>query len=143
MDPFVADTKMREFNAQKRAIKFIDMVINLSDHFRENNVVIPWGCDYSWMNARSNFQETETLINYVHDYFKEQNVTIVQSTPSDYLKAIQADKFHSKANESYPIFKGDMLPFSEGKGNIWTGYFSQSPHIKLLAREASAHMHIL
>lgn len=70
-DPFVADTKLRDFNAQKRAISFIDMSINLSDHFRENNIVIPWGCDYSWMNARSNYQETEALINYVQSYFQE------------------------------------------------------------------------
>lgn len=68
---------------------------------------------------------------------------IVQSTPSDYLKAIQADNFHYKTNDSYPIFKGDMLPFSENKGNIWTGYFSQSPQLKALARDFSSYMNTL
>lgn len=70
-DPFVADTKLRDFNAQKRAISFIDMSINLSDHFRENHIVVPWGCDYSWMNAPSNYHETESLIEYVQSYFQE------------------------------------------------------------------------
>lgn len=34
-----------------------------------------------------------------------------------------------------------MLPFSENKGNVWTGYFSQSPQLKASAREASSLMH--
>jgi hypothetical protein len=70
-DPFVADTRLRDFNAKKRATSFIDLAINLSDHFRENHVVIPWGCDYSWMNAHSNYQETEALIDYVRDYMEK------------------------------------------------------------------------
>lgn len=57
------------------------------------------------------------------------------------MKAIQADNFHYKANESYPIFKGDLLPFLEGKGNVWTGYFSQSPQTKAAVRQASALLH--
>lgn len=140
-DPFISDQRLRDFNAQKRAISFIDMSINLSDHFRENHIIIPWGCDYSWMNARSNYDETEALIKYLGTHFQEQNVTVVQSTPSEFLKAIQADNFHYKANESYPIFKGDLLPFLEGKGNVWTGYFSQSPQTKAAVRQASALLH--
>jgi hypothetical protein len=93
------------------------------------------------MNARSNYQETEALIDYVGAYFQEQNVTIVQSTPSEYLKAIQADHFHYKANESYPVFEGDLLPFRESKGNVWTGYFSQSPQTKAAVRQASSLLH--
>ena len=54
-NPFISDIKSREFNAQKRASSFIDMAINLSDHFRENHIVIPWGCDYSWSNALNNY----------------------------------------------------------------------------------------
>jgi hypothetical protein len=76
-DPFVADTKLRDFNAKKRSISFLDMAINLSDHFRENHIAVPWGCDYSWMNAPANYEETEELINYVHNYFETQNITLV------------------------------------------------------------------
>lgn len=140
-DPFVADRRLRDFNAQKRAIAFIDMAINLSDHVRENHIVIPWGCDYSWMNARSNYQETEALIDYVSSYLQAHNVTIRQSTPSEYLKALQADHFHYRANESYPVFEGDLLPFRESKGNVWTGYFSQSPQTKAAVRQASSLLH--
>ena len=117
------------------------MSINLSDHFRENHIVIPWGCDYSWMNALSNYQETEALIDYIQKYMTVHNVSVVMSTPSDFLKAIQADNYHYKANESYPVFKGDMLPLSENKGNIWSGYFSQSPQIKQFVRDTSSLVH--
>ena len=34
-----------------------------------------------------------------------------------------------------------MLPFSESKGNIWTGYFSQSPQLKSFVRDASSLIH--
>jgi len=64
------------------------MAVDLSDHFRENHILIPWGCDSSWMNAHSNYQETENLINYIASNFQAQNITVVQSTPSEYLRAI-------------------------------------------------------
>jgi hypothetical protein len=47
-DPFVDDNSLRDFNADKRAAEFLDKMEDYATHFREDHVMIPWGCDYSF-----------------------------------------------------------------------------------------------
>jgi hypothetical protein len=66
---------------------------------------------------------------------RERNIKLVQSTPSEYLKAIQAERKELK------VYHGDFFPFLQSNGDSWTGYFSSSPGFKGAVRHSSALMH--
>jgi hypothetical protein len=40
------------------------------------------------------------------------------STPSEYIKAINSEK------KKYTVFKDDLLPFVDGKSQVFSGYFT-------------------
>jgi lysosomal alpha-mannosidase len=64
----------------------LDYVNDMRQHYRTNHLFIPMGGDFSYGNAHLNFKSMDRLIEYFNS--KVANVTLMYSTPSDYLKAI-------------------------------------------------------
>jgi lysosomal alpha-mannosidase len=58
---------------------------------REQNLIIPWGCDFTFSNAKLNYDQIDDIISYVNKH-NGKNITLVQSTPSDYIKAIKEEE---------------------------------------------------
>jgi hypothetical protein len=91
---------------------------------------------YAFQNAGQIFKNMERLVKYIEENYKEQNVDLVFSTPSEYVKAIREEK------QSYPVFYGDLLPYIEPNSNeVWTGYFSSRPNVKKIIKDTSAIIH--
>ena len=80
------------------------------------------GNAYAFQNAGQIFKNMERMVNYIEANYKDQNVELVFSTPSEYIEAIKKDK------ASYPVFYGDLLPYVEpNQEEVWSGYFSSRP----------------
>ena len=50
--------------------------------------MVPMGCDFSFQNARQEFENVETIINYINEH-NTANMTLVMSTPSMYVNALK------------------------------------------------------
>jgi lysosomal alpha-mannosidase len=59
--------------------------------YRGNHLLIPFGGDFTFSNARMNFENMDRLI----DYFNKnngQNIKLIYSTPSEYIDALYEQK---------------------------------------------------
>jgi len=54
------------------------------------------------------------------------------STPSEYVSALKAERV------KYPVFSGDLEPFSESNNEVFSGFFSSKPSLKKQVKDASA-----
>lgn len=50
--------------------------------------MIPWGCDFAFMNAKLNFDQMDKIIAFTNRY-NTKNITFMYSTPGQYLEAIK------------------------------------------------------
>lgn len=136
MGPFVEDKDRTDFNAPDRSVAFLNYVNELASMSREKHVLIPMGNSYAFQNAGQIYKNMERLVKYIEENYKDQNVELVFSTPSEYVEAIKKDK------ASYPVFYGDLLPYIEpSKDEVWSGYFSSRPNVKKNVKDTSALIH--
>jgi hypothetical protein len=63
-DPFIANKKYTTFNADKKTQDFIGYINEYASSYRGNNIILPFGCDFTNANARLNFENTDRLIEY-------------------------------------------------------------------------------
>jgi uncharacterized protein with HEPN domain len=54
-------------------------------------------------NAQFNYMNMEKIMNYVSKNYKDLNMNIIFSTPSEYLAALEAEK------KEFPVFTGDLI----------------------------------
>ena len=130
--PFVVNENLETFNAAQKAREFIEMVNEVSLHYRTNHILIPMGCDFQFSNAHLNFVSLDRMIKYINERYP--NVTLMYSTPGNYL-----DKL-IEANVSWPVKYDDMFPYSDGPGDFWTGYFTSRANSKKQVRDGQANI---
>lgn len=65
------------------------------------------------------------------------NLTIIQSTPSNFIKALQSEKEQIK----FPVYDWDYVQYAKDKGFIWTGLYSNSPDFKKQIKDYSGLFH--
>ena len=92
---------------------------------------MPWGCDFTFMNAQAEYENLERIIEYVNKN-NQYNITLMISTPSDYVAALK------KQNISWPVKYEDAFPYSVGTYDYWSGYFTSRQAAKKLTKDASA-----
>jgi hypothetical protein len=61
-------------------------VTGMRSHYLGNHVMIPMGGDFAYSNAMLNFLSTDRLISYFNSHY--ENVTLIYSTPSEFLDAL-------------------------------------------------------
>jgi hypothetical protein len=88
-DPFVVDKKLSTFNAEQRAAEFMDLIKHWRSHYKTNHIFVPLGGDFTFTNAKMNYESIDALVNYINENYNS-NTTVYYSTPSDYIKAISA-----------------------------------------------------
>ena len=98
-------------------IKFIH---EQHDNRLGNNILIPWGCDFAYMNALADYKNTERLIEYFNSK-NNYNITLKMSTPSDYVDALRKEKI------KWPVKYEDAFPYGSNDYEMWVGYFSSRP----------------
>ena len=133
-DPFQPDkSRPKSYNAEVKATKLVNLVQWEADHRLENHIILPWGCDFSFSNAKMGYDQMDKIIEFTNKY-NTKNITFMYSTPSAYIDAIR------KENISYPVKYDDGFPYNDWSNDYWTGFFSSRPTKKKQTRDFGANM---
>jgi alpha-mannosidase len=85
-------------------------------------MMIPWGDDFTYSNAKMTYTSIDSLIEYFNDNYDD--MTLLYSTPSTYIKALKESQL------TWPSKFGDMLPYSNGKNDFWSGFYTSRANDK-------------
>jgi len=130
--PIQNDTSLDNYNGEERAAKLINHVTEvLSQQKSKKNVMILWGDDFSFQNAKAQYKNLELAMELANNYQKV-NMEFVQSTPQTYVNALKAE------NLEYPVKTDDFFPYAKANHFYWSGYYSTRPGFKKQVKETSA-----
>jgi len=105
-DPFVTNRKLDTFNAQAKTEDFAKYLNLMASNYLGNHMLVPFGCDFTFSNARMSFDEMDKLIKYFNKHNKA-NITLLYSTPGTYIDALKSQ------NLTWPVKYDDMFPYSD------------------------------
>jgi lysosomal alpha-mannosidase len=138
-EPIQDNPSLENNNAEKRIKQFLDYV--LFDQLPtqpHNHVMILMGSDFQYSNADMWFVSLDKLIKGANKHTPQTNVTLAYSTPTCYLKAVQA------LNLPLTQKTEDFFPYAMPTGHsYWTGYFTSKPDIKGNVRKGSAFLQLI
>ena len=100
----------------------------MSVHFRSSNLMHTMGEDFQYANARMWYKNMDKLIKFINNR-PEYGMKIIYSTPSQYIKAIQAE------GNKYPTKTDDFFPYADRQNAYWTGYFVSRVSVKGFVRD--------
>jgi hypothetical protein len=133
-DPMVTDKRLDTFDADQKMDRFMSYVAELEDGYRGNHFMIPWGCDFTFANARLNFEDLDTIIKYINAN-NDQNVQLIYSTPGQYIDALHSQDI------VWPTKYADMFPYADNPYDIWSGYYTSRQHAKQDVRNGQQALH--
>ena len=111
--------------------KFYDTMKNISRSYNHSQVLLTYGCDFSYRNRTFNFKNIERIMNYFEKSQKFSDMALIYSTPSIYFKVIKEIK------PNWPVYSNqDFFPYAEFPFSYWTGYFTSRPYLKGIVRDA-------
>ena len=93
--------------------------------------MVPWGCDFSFQNARQEFQNLENIIKFINKN-NRFNMTLVMSNPGMYVEALKKEEIE------WPVSYADQFPYAQDPQDYWTGYFTSRPGAKKQVKDASS-----
>ena len=129
-DPFITDETLSTFNAKDKMVDFVNWVNDLTRTRLGQNIMVPMGCDFTFQNARQEFQNLERAIEYINKH-NTANLTLIMSTPSFYIDSLKEE------NITWPVKYDDAFPYSNTDTDFWVGYFSSRPGAKKQVKDAS------
>lgn len=100
----------------------------MAGNYRGNHMLAPFGCDFTFANAKMNFNQMDTLIDYFNAH-NEANITLMYSTPGAYIDAL------NKQDITWPVKYDDMFPYSDNPQDYWSGYFASRQSAKKFVRD--------
>jgi lysosomal alpha-mannosidase len=134
-DPFITDPSLEGYNKEWKVNEFINLCQEIANNSVGNeNIVVPFGDDFAYMNAMLNWEQIDNLVKYVNEQQKV-NLTVVQSTPGAFINALKRE------NVKYPVYNWDYVLSSIDKGFIFSGIFSNKPDFKKQIKDYSALYH--
>jgi lysosomal alpha-mannosidase len=124
--PMMDDLRLEDYNVEQRVKEFLAAVTDQAKAYSTNNLIMTFGSDFQYQNARVNFKNIDKLIHYVNQVSKSMgsNVNVFYSTPSCYLYAV------NKANLTYTHKEDDFFPYASSESAFWTGYFTSRAALK-------------
>lgn len=99
--------------------------------------MILMGDDFHYQNADRWFANLDKLIKYANTLTNESSAVFAYSTPTCYLKALQA------RNLPLPLKTEDFFPYASDSNSYWTGYFTSKPDMKGDVRKSSAFLQLI
>ena len=87
--------------------------------------MIPFGTDFSFQYAESNYNYLAKLFNFVNSDTKNigKKFRMRMSTVDEYFNAVREAQLEK--NVQWPTYIGDFFPYNgQYVGHYWTGYFS-------------------
>ena len=77
-------------NAREKAEAFVRMVKERATYYDNgNNLLITWGCDFTFLSAPIAYDNMDKLIKYVNDREEEFGVHVHYAVFSDYIKCMK------------------------------------------------------
>ena len=143
---------------EEKAKSFVDTCHRRLQWYKTENLLFPFGNDFHFQNAPSDFKEMDEILQYIRDHPDDYNITAKYSTLSEYFETI----FDSGV--SFIVRDDDFFPYiacspcsSKACGGIigvfsipcgisdsyWSGFYTSKPAQKLLVREQEASLHAL
>jgi len=133
-DPFITNPKYKAFNAISKSNFLINYVQDWANERSETHIMVPWGCDFTYANAKLNYDELEKILPFINRY-NEKNITFLQSTPEEYFDALKHE------NLKYPLKYDDAFPYSDNIDDFWSGFYTSRPTEKKRVKDLSAVAH--
>lgn len=116
-DPVVVREDLDTFNAPGKVDLIVDYINEMAADYIGNQMLMPFGCDFTFANAAMNFESMDNLITYFNKH-NTANMTLLYSTPGEYIDALHAQ------NLTWPTKYDDMFPYADNPQDYWTGYFA-------------------
>ena len=118
-------------NAEAKAQAFVDMVKKRATYYDNgNNLLITWGCDFTFLSAPVAYDNMDKLIKYVNANEERFGVHVQYAVFSDYIKAVHQHK------KQWDVYEGDFMPYATEDDSYWVGYYTSRGRLKGLSRRA-------
>ena len=108
-----------------------------SDGYRTNNVLLYFGDDFTFQKANFNYENIEMVMDYVNTNMKGK-MKMIYSTPSQYFKSVLDSGAEFQKHSNY-----DFFPYADNAHCYWTGYFSSRANMKGLIKQLGLYLNIL
>lgn len=122
-------------NVQARAEHFASLILQFAAAYPTNNVLVPMGCDFRYVNAHAQFDNLDLLIAYMQKNAAKFNMNIKYAVLSDYFDAVSA-----VPNVPWQQYSGDFFSYDDNDNSWWTGYFTSRTQLKGFVREGESFM---
>ncbi|KAM9956542.1 hypothetical protein ACTFIR_003260 [Dictyostelium discoideum] len=136
-DPIQDDPNLFDNNVDSRAEQFTQVALEYATHYRTNNVLIPFGCDFAYLNAQMYYKNIDKLIAHINSNPDKYGLNLLYSTPSIYIDAV------NDANLVWEVKTDDLFPYADNEFSYWTGYFVSRPALKGYVRQNNALLHVV
>ena len=130
---FISDQSDKDYNAPEKTKQFEDWINGMKDSYKSDHLLVPMGDDFRFKYEPKYFETSDRFIAFFNEN-NASNITLMYSTPSQYIDAINAQ------NLTWPLKYDDMQPYAREKGAYWTGFFTSRPNSKDQIRRASQIM---
>jgi alpha-mannosidase len=99
-----------------------------------NQVIIPFGTDFSFMWANINYEYLDNLKKLFATKRAARKFRFHYSTVDEYFKALNSKA--ESMNITWPQHKGDFFPYlGVHPGSYWSGYYTSRPNFKKMIRD--------
>ena len=106
--------------------------------FQTNQLLIPFGCDFKFLNASLMYESMDTILGAIKSKYEEHKIEFRYSTLSKYFEALRQEQLQSERSALvFPQWSGDFLPY--GDEQIWTGFYTSRPQLKAAIRIAESY----
>ncbi|KAG2377465.1 hypothetical protein C9374_009376 [Naegleria lovaniensis] len=130
------------FNEEQGSIAYVDedeaaeilhqQIMKYSLGFKQSDIMIPAGCDFTFKYAKSRFELIEKAIRGIEKNSTKYPYKIKYSLLSEYMEASKPQ------TDSQNIVDYDFMPYADGPSAFWTGYYTSYPVLKQSIRVAES-----
>lgn len=162
LDSHYTTPYMIGIDTEEKAQSFVDSCQQRLQWYRTNHLLIPFGGDFAFQNAGSQFKEMDTIIDYINAHQSKFNLTVKYSTLNEYIDSVlnSGATFDTVDGDFFPYIccysclssqcggikgtlSGNPCGLPENSDSYWSGFYTSKPALKLLARQQEASLRSL
>ena len=136
-NPIIDNPDSDEYNLDLKIAEFLVYTQFEVAQFKTNNLIMTFGGDFQFANAKQNFKNLDKLIYHVNQRQNVTNVNVFYSTPSCYLYSLY------KSNKTWPLMTDDFVPYASKSHTYWTGFYTSRAALKHFVRRSSNFLQAL
>ena len=117
-----------ESNILERSEQMVGYFRKQAEVYSSKEVLHLIGNEYSLSSNGQCFDNWDRLYNHINAKHNRYSMLIRNVQPLDYFHALL------ERERDYELKRTDFLPFRNGKGEFWSGYYSSRPNFKLICK---------